>query len=106
MEILLSQPAPPSQCNSLPLRSPALGTGSDEPGVSRAETLSSEREGMFPLQASVDVFLYVSCTSLDQEDTIILLQPDVGVDDEAKAITSQKAATREEFARPSKKQQQ
>ena len=39
-----------------PRRSPAIGTGSDEPGVSRAETQSTEREEIFPLQASVDVF--------------------------------------------------
>ena len=60
MEIVLSQPEPPPQCNpsprrlpavdtgseqpGTPRRSPAIGTGSDEPGVSRAETQSTERE--------------------------------------------------------------
>ena len=81
MEIVLSQPTPPPQCGSSPRRSPVVGTVSDEPGVSRAETQSTERELFFPLQASVDGFLQ-GCTSLDQEGTIILLQPDVGVDDE------------------------
>ena len=53
MEIVLSQPEPPPQCDpsprrlpavdtgseepGTPRRSPAIGTGSDEPGVSRAE---------------------------------------------------------------------
>ena len=51
---------------------------------------------MFPLQASVDVFLNVSCTSTEQE--CMLLQPDVEVDDKKKT-TSQQTAAREEFAR-------
>ena len=71
MEIVLSQLAPP-QCDSsprwlpavdtgsdepgTPRRVPAIGTGSDEPGVSRAESRATEREGIFPLQASVDGF--------------------------------------------------
>ena len=33
MEILLSQPAPPPQCDSLPRRSPAVDTGSDKQGA-------------------------------------------------------------------------
>ena len=65
IEIVLSEPAPPPQCDSSPRRLsavdtgsdepgtprqlPAMGTGSDEPGVSRAESRSTEREGMFPL---------------------------------------------------------
>ena len=49
MEILLSQPTPPPQCDSSPRRSPAIGTGSDESGVSRAENQSTESEGIFPL---------------------------------------------------------
>ena len=49
MEVVLSQPAPPPpQCDSSPRRSPVVGTGSDEPGVSRAETQPTEREGFFP----------------------------------------------------------
>ena len=105
MEIVLSQPAPPPQCDSSPRRSLAVGTGSDEPGLSRAETQSTEREGMFPLQDSADVFLH-GYTSLDQEGTVISLQLDVGVDDEEKTTTLQQAAAREKFARPSKKRQQ
>ena len=70
MEIVLSQPEPPPQCDAAtrrlpavdtgsvepgtPRRSPAIDTGSDEPGVSRAE--STEREKIVPLQAGVDVF--------------------------------------------------
>ena len=41
-----------------------------------------KRERIFPLEASVDGFLDV-CTSPEQT-TIILLQPDVGVDDKKK----------------------
>ena len=40
-----------------------------------------EREEVVPLQASVGVFLRFNCPSPDQEDTIILLQPDIGVND-------------------------
>ena len=88
-----------------PRRSPAIGTGSDESGVSRAETQSTEREEIVPLQASVDGFLRFNCTSSEQE--CILLQPDVGVDDKKDQPTaSQQAAAREKFARPTKKRQQ
>ena len=60
---------------------------------------------MFPLQASVDGLLRFNCTSPEQE--CILLQPDVGVDDEKdQPTTSQQAAAREESARPTKKRQQ
>ena len=95
MEIILSQPAPRPQCDSsprrlpvvdtgseesgTPRRSPAIGTGSDEPGVSRAET-STDKEETVSLEASVDSFLHLNCTSPEQE--CILLQLDVGVDDE------------------------
>ena len=82
-----------------------VDTGSDGPGTPHAESQSTEREGIFPLQAGLESFLHVS-TSLDQEGTIVLLQPDVGVDDEGKTTTSEKNTAREEFARPSKKQQQ
>ena len=92
MELLLSRAAPPLQCDSsprrlpavdtgsdepgMPRRSPAIGTGSDEPGVSRAESRSTEREELFPLRASVDSFLRISCSSPKQE--CILLQRDRG----------------------------
>ena len=60
---------------------------------------------MFPLQASVDVFLCFNCSSPEQE--YILIQPDVGVDGEKyRPSTSQQVAAREEFARPTKKRQQ
>ena len=70
MKIVLSQAEPPPQYDhsprrlpavdtgseepGTPRRSPAIGTGSDKPGVSRVE--STEREYIFALQASVDVF--------------------------------------------------
>ena len=101
MKIVLSQPAPPPQCGSSPRRSPAVGTGLDEPGVPRVETQSTEREGTFPLQASLD-----GCTNLDQEDTAIWLQAHVGVDDAETTTTKDQVASREEFARPPKKRQQ
>ena len=54
----------------------------------------------------MDDFKHVNYTSPEQE--CILLQPDVGVDDEDKTTTrtSEQAAAREEIARPSKKRQQ
>ena len=51
MEILPSQPVPPPQCYPSPRRSPAVGTGLDEPGLPRAETQSREGEGTFPLSS-------------------------------------------------------
>ena len=118
MDITLSQPAPQPQCvpspgraavgtgleePGTPRRSPAIGTGSDGPGVSRVETLTEE-DGILPLETSMDGFLHSNCTSLDQE--CILHQPDVGVDDEKETTTTtQHAAAREELARPTKKRQ-
>ena len=99
MEIVLSQPEPPLQCDAsprrllavdtgseepeTPRRLPAIGTGSDEPGVLQAQ--STERNGNFSLQASVD---------------------EVDDNDEATTGTSQQAPAREELARPTKKRQQ
>ena len=119
MEINLSQPAPP-QCDSLPRhaavetgsdepgtppQSPAIDTGSDGPGVSRIET-STEEERVVPLETCMDGFLRSNCSSTEQE-YILLHPPDVGVDDEKEiTATSQQAAVREEFASPTKKQQQ
>ena len=42
------------------------------------------KKGSFPLQASVDGFLHVSCTKPEQETTISL-QADVKVNDETTA---------------------
>ena len=69
-------------------RSSAIGTGSG-PGVSQFET-STEEEGPFPPETSMNGFLRSNCTSTEQED-ILLHQPDVGVDDEKEttAATSQ-----------------
>ena len=60
MEILLSQHAPPPQCDSSLRRLPAVDTGGDKPGTSHAESQSTEREEFVPLQASLDSF----CTSV------------------------------------------
>ena len=70
MEIILFHSAP-LQCHPLPRRvtvgtgskelgtprrSPAIGTGSDEPGVSRVETSATEEE-VIPLETNMDGFL-------------------------------------------------
>ena len=104
LKIPFSQPAPPPQYDTSPRRSPAVCTGSDESGLPHAETQqTTEREGIFPFQASVDGFLHVDCTrSPDQEGTN-LLQADVVVKPEA---TTAQAAAREDFARPPKNRQQ
>ena len=113
IEIVLSQPAPPPQWDPSPRRLlvvgtgsekpgtprwvPAIGTGSDEPGVLRAETQSTEREDFFSFRASVDSFLRFNCTSPEQK--CILIQPEVGVDDNDKTIYSKaQARARKEFA--------
>ena len=100
IKIVFSQPAPPPQCGSSPRRSPAVGTGLDEPGALRTEMQSMEREGIFP-QASLN-----DCTSLDQEDTTIFLQADIGVDNAETTTTKAQVAALEEFTRPPKKRQQ
>ena len=64
-EILLSQPAPSPQYDSSPRRSLAVGTRSDKSGVPRAKTQKTVKRGSFPLEASVDGILHVSCTSLE-----------------------------------------
>ena len=81
LENLLSQPAPSQQDKLSPQRSPAVGTGLHEPGAARAEMKSTKQEESFPLQATFNGFLHVNCTSLEQE-TLILLQENVGVDGE------------------------
>ena len=45
-----------------------------------------EREEVVPFQASVGVFLRFNCPRPDQEDTIILLQPDIGVNDNKEEV--------------------
>ena len=58
IEIILLQPAPP-QCDPLPRRA-AVGTGSDEPGVSRLET-PTEKEDILPLETGMDDVLHFNC---------------------------------------------
>ena len=82
LETLLSQPAPSPQDDVPPRQSPAVGMGSEEPGLPRAGKQSMEREGIFIFQASLD-----GCTSLDQEGTTKLLQIYVGV--KAETATSE-----------------
>ena len=85
-----------SQELGTPPRSLAIGTGSEEPGASRA-----------PFKTSIDRFLNPNFTSTEQECGL-LHQPDVGVDDDEKetTATSQQAAVREEFVSPTEKRQQ
>ena len=90
---------PPPQCGSSPRRLPAVGTGLNEPGAPHAEIQSTEREGLFFLQASLE-----GCKSPEQEWTTNLLRADVGVKTETS--TSEQAAAREELARPPKNRQQ
>ena len=83
MEIILSQPAS-SQCHPSPRRA-AVDTGSEEPGeprrspaigtesglgVSQFET-STEEEGPFPPETSMDGFLHSNFTSPEQECTLL-----------------------------------
>ena len=94
MEVVLSQPATPPQYDSSPRRLLVIGTGPYEPGVSRAESQSTEREGTFPLQASVDGVLHVSYTRPEQE--CILHQVDVGANVQ-KTMNSEKVVACEKL---------
>ena len=84
-----------------PRRSPAIGTGSGH-GVSQFET-STEEEGPFPPETSMDGFLHSNFTSPEQY--CILLKSDIGIDDNNEA-TTQQTTVREEFASPTEKRQQ
>ena len=97
MKSAILQPAPSPQDDLSPRRSPAVGTGLNEPGPPHAESQSTDREDIFSPPASLDGVLYVSCLSLEQGITI-LLQADVGANDEISTTKSQ-AATCKEFAR-------
>ena len=118
MEIILSQPAS-SQCDPSPRRA-AVDTGSEEPespqqspainkgsgpGASRAKTQMKEEETS-PFETSMDGFLHSNFTSPEQESAL-LHQQDVGVDDDEKetTATTQQAAVREEFVSPTEKLQ-
>ena len=95
-----------------PQQSPAISTGSG-PGASRAETQMMKEEEIFPFETSMDGFLRSTCTSTEQE--YILLQPNVGVNDnrvqpevemdDNNDATTQQAAVREEFMSPTEKLQ-
>ena len=116
MEIILLQPAS-SQCGpsprraavytgseepGKPRRSPAIGTASDGPGISRFET-STKEKGLFHLITSIDGFFNSNFTS--KEEGYVLLQPDIGMNDNNET-TTQQATAREEFASPTKERQQ
>ena len=116
MKNILSQPAS-SQCDpsprraavdsgseepGTPLQSPAIGTGSEELGASRA-----------PFETSMDGLLRSNFTSMKQEYILLQsnvgvsdnrVQPIVGVDDNNDATTKQ-AAVREEFVSSTEKRQ-
>ena len=118
MEIILSQP-PSSECDPSPRRA-AVDTGSEEPGTppqppaiskgSGPEAQQAETQmqgGIFLFEASMDGFLSSNWTSLEQEYILIqsreefillLVQPEVGMDDSNNSTPSQ-AATREASAR-------
>ena len=84
-----------SEESGTPPRSPAIGTGSEEPGASRAS-----------FKTSMNGFLRPNFTSTEQESAL-LHQQDVGVDDDGKkTTTTQQAAVREEFVSPTELQQQ
>ena len=86
-----------------PRRSPAIGTGSG-PGVSQFKT-STEEEGLFPPETSMDGFLHPNPTGPEQE--FILLQSDIGVDDNDEPTASKvQARARKESARLPSGQQQ
>ena len=83
-------------------QSPAIGTGSEEPGASRA-----------PFEISMDGFLRSNFTSMEQEYILLQsnvgvndnrVQPEVGMDDNNNA-TTQQAAVRVEFVSPMEKRQ-
>ena len=78
-----------------PLQSPVIGTESEEPGISRA-----------PFETSMNGFLHSNFTSTEQESAL-LHQQDVGVDDDDKetTATTQQAAVRDEFVSPTEKLQ-
>ena len=60
LEILLAQIPPPPQYELLPRRSPAAGTGLDEPEVPHPVTQQTEQEITFPLQVGVGGFFHVT----------------------------------------------
>ena len=86
-----------------PRRSPAIGTGSG-PGISQLKT-STEEEGPFPPENSMDGFLHPNPTGPEQE--FILLKSDIGVDDNDEPTVSKvQAGARKESARLPNGQQQ
>ena len=104
MKNVLSQPAPPPQCDSSPRPLPAVDTGSGEPALPRVETRSTESEGVFPLQCRW--FFARQLHKPGPGGYYYFLQADVTNDVEITTTTNAQAATREEFARPPKNRQQ
>ena len=97
LEILLAQLPPPPQYDLLPRRSPAAGTGLDEPGMSHVVTQQTEQEETFSFQAGIDGFLCVDSTRILEQGGNLPSQADVGVKPE-ETNTAQVAA-RQEFVR-------
>ena len=86
-----------------PPHSPAIITGSG-PEVSQVETQMEDE--IFSFEASTDGFFNQNLTRTEQESAL-LHQQDVGVDDnEKETTTTQQAAVRKEFVSPTEKQQQ
>ena len=114
MEIVISQPAPPLQCDpsprrlpavdtgseepGTPRRSPAIGTGSHEPGASRAETQPTEREENCSSsnESQCGCFLELQRHKLEAGVYYVSIRRRYG-NDEATTSTVQ-ADTRKEFA--------
>ena len=95
---------PSSQCDTSPRRSPAIYMGSG-PGVSQFE-MSTEEEGPFPPETSIDGFQHSNFTSPEQK--CILLKSDIEVDnnDEASASKVQAGASEESARLPIGQQQE
>ena len=90
-----------------PPKSPAISTGLDKPGISpafEADTPQTD-ESLFPFEASTEDLLDKYVTSTKQEESALLHQRGVGVDDgEKETTTTEQAAAREESTRPTIRQ--
>ena len=81
-EILLSQPLPPPEYDLSLRRSPAAGTGLDEPGVLHTKMKQTKQEKNFSFQADVDDFSHVNCTRIPKREGTSFFQADVGINPE------------------------
>ena len=103
LKVLLSQPLLQPQNSLSPRRSPAAGTGLDEPGVPHPEMQQTKQEGTFPFQAGIDGFLHIDCMRIPEQERTSSFQADIGVNPET---TTVRVAARQEFAKLPMAQQQ